>query len=460
MAEESNVTFGGADDGLMTRSGRISFSGERSLWFHGYRRKDFEAVAPLIEALRTRFARLDFVFTAADPSIRQWLAQRFPNTIVLSPPLALGFCAGRYLVNLDVRLLMMLGTPRPHDRFILQAAHRRATPIVLAQTEAAEGSETAKADLASYGTDVQKFQHCFVTSRAAQAFLTRALEDGKVSRISFETAAESASSDAEMLSIVAPLLGRDLKLIRSNQRPLRRRLENLALRCMDHPGLRRWLSFKVERLDTIDQLRDRLGNPGTILCLGNGPSSEAPEVGEATHDCLFRVNHGWLSRGFLIEPDMVFSGSKASLAVVRGAIFGLQSIQSEGRLLVTRFLRPQFRRVCYATIERFGLYLNEPRWEGIRPTNGAAMLAAAVALQPPRLIIAGIDLFSHPAGTYPGDRSTPNAYSPGHDAESELALLLEALSLYEGELIILSPALKERWESHQREPMTRHDAAG
>jgi hypothetical protein len=251
------------------------------------------------------------------------------------------------------------------------------------------------------------------------------------------------------MAVTADLLMQDLKLIRSKLRPIRHRLERWALRAMDHPRLRRWLAVKVRRYESIAELREALGQPETILCLGNGPSSESPEVAEVRYDGLFRVNHVWLNRGFLTQPDMVFTGSKATLAVVRGPIFGLQSIRSEARLLVTRFLQPLSGRVRYATIERFGLYLSEPRWHGIRPTNGAAMLATAVALQPRRLVISGIDLFSHPAGTYPGDTSTPNAYSPGHSADSELALLLEALSLYEGELTILSPALRERWEEFQ-----------
>src|SRR3546814_18573292 len=77
------------------------------------------------------------------------------------------------------------------------------------------------------------------------------------------------------------------------------------------------------------------------------------------------------------------------------------------------------------------------------------MLATAAALQPERLVISGVDLFSHPAGIYPGDTTTPNAYTPGHNPDSELAVLLEALSLYKGELVILSAALRERWEAFQ-----------
>jgi len=169
-------------------------------------------------------------------------------------------------------------------------------------------------------------------------------------------------------------------------------------------------------------------------------------VGGVSFDCLFRVNDLWLKRGLLTRPHMVFTGSKGALASVKGAIFGLHTVKSEARLLVAPLLRPLCWGFRYATIERLGLFINEPRWVAVRPTNGAIMLATAVALQPERLVISGIDLFSHPAGTYPGDTRTPNAYTPGHNPDSELAFLLAALSLYRGELVILSAALRERWE--------------
>ncbi|WP_299399139.1 hypothetical protein [Pelagibius sp.] len=435
---------GSTAEGFLVRCGKVRFSGERTIWFHGADRNAFEAVEAAVRTLADRFPRLDFLFTAADPGVRGWLAARFPWAIVLPPPLPLALCASRYLINLNVRAVVLLGSADRLDRFVLRAALRRAAPVVLADLGAGGGAErassrTLKAD------DLDGVQHCLVASQAAEASL---LESGlSAERVTLPGAEPEARREA-FLGVVTPLLGQDLKLMRSAQRPLRRRLEQAALRGMENPRFRAWLAAKVERLDTLDRLRERLGNPETILCLGNGPSSEAPEVGQVRFDSLFRVNHVWHTRGFLTAPDMVFTGAKATLAAIRAPIFGLQSIKSEGRLLVTRFLRPGRGRTSYATIERFDLYLSEPRWQGIRPTNGAAMLATAVALKPARLVISGIDLFSHPDGTYPGDSKTPNAYSPGHDADSELALLLEALDLYEGELVILSPALKARWEEH------------
>ena len=228
---------------------------------------------------------------------------------------------------------------------------------------------------------------------------------------------------------------------------------------MGSPFWRRVLAWKVERIDTLEELRRRLDNPQTILCLGNGPSSEGPQVEEQAYDCLFRVKHAWMQRGFLTDPDVVFTGSKASVSALRVPILCLQTVRSEARLLVTRFLLPWSGRICYATAERFGLFLYGPAWRDARPTNGTAMIATAVALQPARLVISGIDLFSHPDGAYPGDNRTPPAYSPGHEAETEARLLVEALSQYRGELVILSDALAERWAAHNAGPTAAQNPA-
>lgn len=440
-------------EGLLARLGQESTAAPRSFWVVGHHRAQFEAAADLVEALMARYERLEFLFSTADPATRAWLRTRYPKAHVLPPPLPFTAVCRRYMVNLSVRGIAILGDVDHAGRVVLRAANGRAIPTVTVETPRA--GDAAAASASALGAVPERVEHHFVTTPGS---LTRLLEAGiEAEEITLLPGDPEARTEAFM-AVTADLLMQDLKLIRSKLRPIRHRLERWALRAMDHPRLRRWLSVKVRRYDSVAALRKALGNPETILCLGNGPSSESPEVGEVRYDRLFRVNHVWQSRGFLTQPDMVFTGSKATLAVVKGPIYGLQSIRSEARLLVTRFLQPFSGRVRYATIERFGLYLSEPRWHGIRPTNGAAMLAAAVALQPRRLVISGIDLFSHPAGTYPGDTSTPNAYSPGHSADSELALLLEALSLYKGDLVILSPALRARWEESQAGGQPRQGA--
>lgn len=440
-------------EGLWARLGQVACPGERTFWLIGHRQADFEAVSELVAAIAVRYPRLDILFTAPQPATRAWLRERFPRAVVLPPPLPITFIASRFLVNLNARGLLILGAMTAADRAILRAANARATPAVFAETPSGGGTD---ASATSLGAVPERIEHHFVDSPAAQA---RLLAAGVAAERITQLPEPGDARTLMALDIISRLLAQDLKLIRSKLRPLRRRLERLALQAMDDRRVRRLLAFKVQRFDTLNDLRGALGNPTTILCLGNGPSSEEPEVAKVRYDCLFRVNHVWVKRGFLTEPNMVFTNSKATLTAVKGPIFGLHSIKSEARLLVTRFLQKVRGGTRYTTIERFGLHLSEPRWHGVRPTNGAVMLSTAVALQPERLVVAGIDLFSHPSGPYPGDSETPNAYTPGHNADSELALLLEALSLYTGELVILSPALKERWEEFHRNRRQRRDAS-
>lgn len=427
----------GRHEGLGARLGRIRFKGERTIWLLGHSRAEFEAVVDLIEALMTRYPRVDLLFTAPQPETRAWLRERFARAVVLPPPLSFGFAAGRLVLNLNVRGLIVLGAVAPGDRAAVKAANGRASPAVVCEVPGGAAPEAAAAL-------PERIDHYFAVSQAAESRLSAAGVGGR--RVTALPDAAPARASAFM-AVFAPLLAQDMKLIRSGRRPIRRFVERSVLRCLEHPVLRRRLAAKVRRIDDLESLRRALGEPRTILCLGNGPSSEDPAVREVRFDSLFRVNDLWLKRGLLTAPDMVFTGSKEALAAVKGAIFGLHTVKSEARLLVAPLLRPHRWGFRYATIERFGLFISEPRWAAVRPTNGAIMLATAVALQPERLVISGIDLFSHPAGTYPGDTATPNAYTPGHDAETELAILLEALSRYRGELVILSPALKERWEA-------------
>ena len=56
-----------------------------------------------------------------------------------------------------------------------------------------------------------------------------------------------------------------------------------------------------------DELRSRLGEPKTLLCLGNGPSSEGSGLDRVGFDCLFRVNWIWNDRSVHRDPNVVFT---------------------------------------------------------------------------------------------------------------------------------------------------------
>ena len=217
-----------------------------------------------------------------------------------------------------------------------------------------------------------------------------------------------------------------------------------VLRLLRTPALRPLLlGRRFREYRTVEELREALGRPGTLLCLGNGPSSEHPELRRIAFDRLFRVNMSWADRGFLARPDLVFTGQAEAVIALRppaGFVFGPINAEEKilGRLLLTK------RRFAFATAERLGLFDYAGR--GTAPTNGALMIALAVALQPACLVVAGIDLYADPRGAYPGDSSTENAYDVGHEAELELRFITAALRRHEGKLIVLGEPLRRALE--------------
>jgi 3-deoxy-D-manno-octulosonic-acid transferase len=219
-------------------------------------------------------------------------------------------------------------------------------------------------------------------------------------------------------------------------KPMRERFGESAL-------WRKVASFCMQgRIDDWGTLNNRLGHPRTILCLGNGPSSELPQLREIKHDCLMRVNWRWKERGFLAEPEVVFVGDVATLHKLSPCIFGFWSIRQELGWLLRHLLVRGPGTIEYFTMERISSLIRDQDWHA-RPTNGALMIVAAAALQPERLIIAGMDLFLHADGKYPGDLRSPNEYARVHSRNVDLKIMQTALKEYQGKLVILSEALRQ-----------------
>jgi hypothetical protein len=144
--------------------------------------------------------------------------------------------------------------------------------------------------------------------------------------------------------------------------------------------------------------------------------------------------------GPFLAPDLVFTGQRDTVIRLRpscGFVFG--KIESEEKILGQ--LLASWRRLKFGTAQRLGVYATGAGGKAA-PTNGALMIALAVALRPRRLVIAGIDLFSDPAGAYPGDAVTDNAYALGHDAAFERDFILDALRRHPGELVVFGDPLK------------------
>jgi hypothetical protein len=231
--------------------------------------------------------------------------------------------------------------------------------------------------------------------------------------------------------------------------PVRR---NARMHQLAHTSLGRLVAAErsKRRLNNWEALRKRLQCPDTILCLGNGPSSEDPRLFDIDYDALFRVNHRWLDRGVLTEPNMVFVGNPFTSARIRSCVFGFRTIAWESEMMLRHLLMDRsVRRLEYFTYERVSPFLNDGAWP-CAPTNGALMVATAVGLRPRRLILEGIDLFSDKRGRYPGDTLGENDYPQMHSRNVDVEVLRRVLANYRGETLIMNESLREALATSSR----------
>lgn len=195
----------------------------------------------------------------------------------------------------------------------------------------------------------------------------------------------------------------------------------------------------VRQLASVDALKDALGSPDTILCLGNGPTSEEPTLSVYSDATLFRVNWTWRARGRMTRPSTVFTADPDLPPGGLNTILVFPNAASGKLVLAQHLLAMRLPRAGYL----FADTLSPPIADLaalVTPTNGALMIAVAAQLQPRRLAIAGMDLYRHPKGRYPGSDAV-EGYARGHSAECDLAVIGKALAGFSGEVEILSPNL-------------------
>lgn len=208
----------------------------------------------------------------------------------------------------------------------------------------------------------------------------------------------------------------------------------------------------LTRLEDLETLSQRLGAPQTILCLGNGPTSAVPELETLSYDALFRVNHDWRSKRFLTQPDMVFAGVKRAMRKLGRVPIGVATARKADALIACRLFEFWHGPATYCVVEDVAAPLLPAIAGAARPTTGAYMLAAAVALAPERLVIAGVDMFRHPGGAYPGAADVTNAYTPSHAFETDAAFIAHCLAQFEGRLEVFSSALIDLVRERVAEP--------
>jgi hypothetical protein len=199
--------------------------------------------------------------------------------------------------------------------------------------------------------------------------------------------------------------------------------------------------FAGPPLRSLESLKARLGRPDTILWLGNGPSSEDSSLGAYSGAALFRVNWNWRGRNWMTAPDVVFTAdadlpalARRPVIIFRRAAVGLPILRRH-----TLCFRPP--TAGYAFLDTVDPPVTDLSQNQIA-TNGALMIAVAAALEPARLVIAGVDLYRHAAGRYPGDRRATGGYSREHNLEIDLALIASALDGFSGEVVNLSDNLR------------------
>ena len=415
--------------GVSERPGFTDSNPERTIWFIGDALEPFEAMAATIAEIGERHSRTEILLSTPDPDLRRLLVDRFPSCMVLPPPFGPAPLARLFLRSRNVRVAVFL-EPRATPSAALLAMLQR---MAIATIAVANDSNAALA----LGQPLNKA--CEAIIQICGNMTGAEVTDGRRRKL----------TAARFSVLLSDMLARDLKPLRQVA-SLRRMVGARLLTLAEHPRWRRLIAWRLNRYATVAELDKELGRPGAIMCLGNGPSSEDPTLDGMDYDVLFRVNHSWLKRGKFIEPDVVFTGGKTTMRALDEPILGVQSRYAEERCAEIRALAPTLNPGRFFSANSLCPEIVAFPWGGLRPTNGASMLSVAVALQPTRLIVAGIDLFQHAAGSYPGDTATPNAYSPGHSRETELAFLLKILTNYRGELVIIGDVLRAEWEKFSR----------
>ena len=425
---------------LLARFGFGIWARAPSFIFLGESQAAFDAVAPVLERLARGEQRVNCFLSAADATLRLWLEQRFPAFMAVPPPLDFGYAGAAYLRRLKVRTIILLEREAVLSPAYATNLKKHAIPLVLLSGRGAAHLEPAAQS--GYAPEL-----LVAVDRAADE---EARGNGRMRHFQSETGLMDPSSASEVLDLLMPLAGRNLKWANRSDRRIRRWFARRLFHALENSYLSARLRPYVHRFDAIEALTERLGNPQTILCLGNGPSSEDPRLNDVAYDAVFRVNHSWMERSLFTKADVVFTGGQTTMLAVKSAILGLQDTVGEKAMLMTRGPGMLMAPIQYFVMNRLGSFLTDFDWDRHRPTNGAAMIAMAMALKPKRLVIAGVDLFQHPAGIYPGDKSTPNAYTPAHTLDKELAFMFLHLDRFAGEVEIIGDVLDREWRKHTR----------
>jgi hypothetical protein len=402
---------------VIERTGVLLQRARTSVWVHGETPAQFDTALRLLQEMMRERPHVRLVLTSAVPATVAYLRRSFPDDLGTAAPWNASGALRRFFAKVSPRLVVLLDGGRSLGARTIEAIGARGVPLVAV----------------GIGGDRDTAPHTRAALRAAGV-------RGRHVRLDDRSpdAARRAVDQLRDLLPDSPPLPRVRQAWRVPS--FRDRVGQSRLWARMSPLM------SSRRHDDWHALRARLGAPRSVLVLGNGPSSEDPRLARVAHDCLIRVNWRWLERGLLTRPEMVFVGDPATMSRVDGCIFGFWNVSLERGMLLRRLATRGPRPVEFVTMERVSPVIRDQPWPA-RPTNGALAVLTAAALQPERLTIAGIDLFRHPDGRYPGELLARNDYSHVHAMETDLAIIQLALQAFRGELVVLSDILRRELEA-------------
>ena len=426
-------------DFLRKRSGLHLYQARRSIWINAGQPEDFEAARPILRWFRETILADRFVLTSISQRTNAWLAERFPSDHVMPHPWNVPAVVGRFFHQLNPLMIVCIGESNSIESVALGHAQSLGVPLVLVDVAGLPPPHIAAyARMFCVRSSAIAEQLAAMGVPAARIRVTGALGSDRGPHPT--PGDQGARLTIQALDPIVASLPPPSESWKMN--PVRR---NFRVHQLAQTPLGRMVSANRarRRLDSWEALRRQLHYPKTILCLGNGPSSEDPRLFDLKYDVLFRVNFRWLDRGMFTDPDMVFVGSPLTTARIRSCVFGFRTIAWESEMMLRHLLLDRSpRRLVHFTYERVSPFLNDGAWP-CAPTNGAVMVATAVGLHPRRLILAGIDLFSDVRGRYPGDMVGENDYPQMHSRKVDVEVLARALADYRGETVIMNELLRE-----------------
>ena len=371
-----------------------------SVWFHGETPRQFEAAGEVISGLVADRPQIRLVLTSASPATVVFLRHWLPGE--QAGPLPWALMMRRFIRTVNPRLLVLLDGGRSFGWKGVHEALRAGVQVAVVEKPALDDAfEAASPDsLTFFGSD---------------------------------------ETPESMLRSLRPLVP-SLPHLSADEAWLKGTVRDRIGQSQLWRSASRW--WTTRRIDDWEGLRERLGRPRAVLCLGNGPSSKDPRLATQTHDCLMRVNWQWRNQGLLTRPQVVFVGDAATIHKTPPCLYGFWNRSIESAMLLRHLVTRGPGRMEYITLERLSPLIGGRTWPA-RPTNGALMIVTAAGLAPELLIISGMDLFQHPEGRYPWDRLSRNEYARAHSRQVELALIDLALCDYQGEVVILSDILRE-----------------